>query len=200
MRCVEKELSTFESNRERLNLLLLEERDIKEKNNKEEMSLKHKIKEKKLIRKYHDKISVNFDKYNFGLMRVILVIFLITCLSQISFTLIQLYLKPKANQVTNLLKVYILGADLWNSLAMSNIFFFETIISNNTIPCWRGKKVFDCYQATRDRTSELLKYNLIESANYDLKNFSIEYSNVLTKVIYFFLKTIFLIFCLGKLL
>lgn len=142
MRYVEKELTTFESNRERLNLLLLEEKEVEEIIDKEEMNLKKKIKEKKLVRKYHDKISVNFDRFNFGLMRVILVIFLIACLSQISFMMIQLYLKPKANQVTSLLKVYILGSDTWSSLAMIHVFFFETIIFNNTTPCWRGKKNF----------------------------------------------------------
>lgn len=133
-------------------------------------------------KKFEEPLKISFKNFSFGLVKISLIALLTTILFQGLFTVIQLYQKPKAEFVTNLLKVYILGADTWDSFAMLHTFFMETILFNNTAPCWVGRKSLGCYQQVRDYMNNVLILNISESAGYELGNFSQNFSETLTSV------------------
>lgn len=178
----------FEMKEETLNEILLEESIV---DNKLELSGKKKSsrlksKKKKREKKFEPKIKLSFKKFNFSLIKITIVTLVISIIFQIMFSLIQAYQIPTAKLVKNLLKVYILGSDLWSSLAITHTYFIQGIIFNNTVPCWNDKKSLECYSEVKEYIDDILIDRTAELANLDLGNLTTIFSEALTQVKYLF--------------
>lgn len=150
-----------------------------------------KKKKKKWNKKFEPKIKITFRKYNFGLIKIALITLFISLIFQTTFTSLQIFQAPTALLVTNLLKTYILGGDLWTAIAFAHTYFLQTIIYNNTVPCWEEKFSLECYKESDSYFENSLLDRLTECASYDLGNLTKNYSETLTevkKIIIFFLR------------
>lgn len=129
-----------------------------------------------------DRIKLSFKNYNFGLLSVSIMTLLIAVAMSLGYVSIQIYQRPKAKVISNLLKVYILGSDLWTTYVSAHLFIVQTVAYNNTVPCWGDRTTLDCYHHFREYILGEMMENVTKSAGYDLKNLTEHYSNSLLKV------------------
>lgn len=191
-------MDEFESKKACLEYLLLEEetpvRSEQKIENPIEENLSPKknenLQNKRWKSKFNEKLKIKYTKKIFGLIKIAIIVLIFTLIFQLIYTSLNLYHKPKAELITNLLKIYTLGSDISNTMAMTHTFFLQAVIFNNTVPCWDGKTSLECYVESRDHMNQLLVKDVSESAEFDLGNFTEKFSEILTKVNFFFPKNI----------
>lgn len=118
----------------------------------------------------------NFKMFGF-LSKLLIPLMLSLFLQFIYFTV----LYPKSTRIANLMQVYILGIEIWNSFVLLGQSMMSTIIWNNTALVWdtNSLNVFNSHLSYIE--SEVM-LNLTHTFDYDLGNFTDEYRNMIIKV------------------
>lgn len=168
----------------------MEEKPIEVRNTRTKQSkaqsvknvLKGRINNKNKKKKFTEKLKLKDKKVNFGFTRIFIITLLLTIVIQIFYTSIQLYQKPKFQELANYLTVYSLSSDIWTTIQMVHHFLLETVGFNNSIPCWNGKTSLGCYEEIRDYINDELLVNITKTADLYLGNFTENFSYTLTKV------------------
>jgi hypothetical protein len=133
-----------------------------------------------------EKIKINSKGFYFGFCKVMfyfsLIFFFILIIQGFYFIL----LYPKSVRVGNLIEVYVLGVETWDSFASVHTYCFETILWNNTALGWDGGTTLDTYRAMMEHSKSYVLDNYTRTLQYDLGNITEEYRFALNKVISFF--------------
>lgn len=165
--------------------LLLEETiydDILEAQDEKKVVKKKVINKQERKKRRHEKAKVNMGNYSFGLIQAIGIFsLLILGIVSLNYTLI-LFLESSSNRINNLVSLYILGIEAWQSLASVHSFFLETVIWNDTVPVWGEDSTLGTYQFFVDHINEQVIPNYTRALEYDLGNFTTEFNYALTKV------------------
>lgn len=167
----------------------MEEDIVEVQNTEEDVSTKDKLRKKhskRMIKSSQEKIKVNFQGFNFGLISTSMLIFTMALIFQALFFAIQYYQQPRAQLVSNLLKVYILGSDVWSSYFSMHSYFLEAVLFNNTIPCWGNMKSLDCFHNMKSYILGDMMDNITLATTYELNNFTSNFSDSLLSVKLFF--------------
>ena len=90
-------------------------------------------------------------------------------------------LYPRARKITNLLKVYIVSVEIWNSYATLNTIFINTLLWNSTVQFW-GTDGLSTYQVMKSHIETNVLPNITESLDYDLGNYTDEWRKIVNQV------------------
>jgi len=117
-----------------------------------------------------------FDSAQYKLILLVLLF----CLVQLIHFL---FIYPKAKRVTFLTKAYSLSVDTWLSYYRVNMLFTEVISWNNTINGGRGEPILDTWRSAVDYMENQIFSEILASKDYDLGDYSEEYSRIMFTVI-----------------
>lgn len=170
--------------------ILLEENIYEEEKFKimdQKFEAANKIKSKENKKGRHKKTKISLEKYNFGLVRAICILCLLTFAILALNLGLHLYTKISADRVQNFVKIYLLGIEAWNALISLHCYFLEVVLWNNTVPTWGGQSTLDTYNYFFEHIDKNVIPNYTLALDYDLGNFTEKYTYALTKVIFFIL-------------
>lgn len=157
-----------------------------EKSSSKTTKRSHKQKSKKRRRTTFSYKQVKFSKTSFGLTSTFfkfITLFILLFSSQFS---VYLMLAPDSKRVTNLMRVYISGVELWNCYDSAFTMFYDTVLFNNSVGIWDGKKTLDGYNYFKEKIQERVLVNYTELLEVDLGNMTEGFRNTLTKVSFTF--------------
>jgi len=111
---------------------------------------------------------------------LVAILILLTCLLQFGYFFV---LYPLTRRITNLVKSYVLGVEVWSAFSILGVTLFQAIIWNNTAPYFNSTadKVFENHLVY---TNENVMKNLTDSTNYDLGNITETYQALINKVLF----------------
>ena len=128
------------------------------------------------------KISIPGRNFFFGFFSTCSIFLLFALLFMAAQYFCYLLLYSRANQTSNLMKLFILGDATYCTFYAAGAAWYETIIFNNTVPGWRGKTTLEMYEDFGRTIDTMIIPNYTRALSYDLGNYTKEFRESMTKV------------------
>ena len=129
---------------------------------------------KRSHRKFRRKarLKVTYNGLNFGLASLGLKLAAILAFLMLIQIIYYFVWKPGVQRSINLMDVFILGIETWNSFFSLHSSWLSTIVYNNTLPYWAGKTSLEVFDHFKNHVRENLIANYSRAVEYDLGNYT----------------------------
>jgi len=119
-------------------------------------------------------LKTNSISLDFGMKRFMLTFIVLVMITNVIQVVLIVAFYPLAKRVTNMVRIYNLGIETYNSLMVISGAFFQTILWNNTSPMW-GTQSLALFESHTEFARQNILIPITDSMDYDLGNFTDTY-------------------------
>lgn len=174
MRLILKEERIYDNDIENLSV-----NEVKSTSAISKKTSKNKKSRRRILTNYK---NIKMNSTSFGLKISFLKFLCLFLLQFLSQFVVYLMISPSATRITNMMKVYSIGVELWNCYDSAFVMFYDTILLNNSVRIWDDKRTLDGYYYFKDKIETRVIPNYTLALDYDIGNMTDNFTYALTKV------------------